>query len=303
MRWFIRRGSLVAASVFAFVPAALLAQSDSVGATLRGRVIDARTTRPMPSVVVVITAVGDTVGRAQTDTGGAFVVSTRRGGAAVVHFALTGYRTDSLSVDTAAASRPLRVAMTSAPGRAIAALAPTKVVASNGTTDFDRRVARHAGGVFITEADIEKRKPVRTTDLFRGLLGVSVRDSGGVLQLVSNRGTQMTFSAGATGRAGGAGRAAASSAGPARGAPSQVMFDDSSRGPTVDGRKCVLRIGVDGQLMDAAYSVDEIPVNSIRGIEVYIGAATIPVEFSTVQPDSPCGIVMVWTRNRPPRAP
>jgi len=296
----MRHGLAVAASMLASAPGILVAQTDSAGATLRGRVVDARTTRALPSVVVVITMVGDTIGRAQTDTGGIFAVSARRSAGAVVHFALLGYRTDSLTTDAATFATPLRVAMTAAAASTIAAVGPTKVMAS----DFDRRLARRTGGVFITEADIVKQQPVKTSDLFKTLLGISVRDSGGVLQLVSNRGLRASMSGGgggtpATGRsAGGRG----SSAAPGRGVPSQFPFADSTSGPPVDARKCVLRVGLDGHLMDAAFSVDEIPVNSIHGIEAYIGSATIPIEFSTSQSDAPCGIVMIWTRSQA-RAP
>ncbi len=254
---------------------------------------------------MVVTVGGDTIGRAQTDTGGTFALSTRATTRPVFHFALAGYRTDSLAGDAATSASPLHVAMTSTSTNTIATLGPTKVVASNGTTDFDRRVARHTGGVFITEADIAKRQPVRTSDLFKTILGVSVRDSGGVLQLVSNRGLRASLSGTATTPGtGGRGTANVRGAPPTgRGAPAQFTFDDSSKGPSVDGRKCVLRVGLDGQLMDPSFSVDEIPVNSIRGIEAYLGAATIPIEFSTVQPDAPCGVVMIWTRNQGPRAP
>ena len=304
MRWLTRRGFLVAALVLVCVPASLLAQSDSAGGTVRGRVIDARTTRPLPSVVVVITVSRDTIARAQTDTGGAFTVSVRRIASAVVHFALAGYRSDSLTPDVATFSTPLRVAMTST-SNTVASLGPTKVLASNGATDFDRRLAKHNGGVFITETDIAKQQPVHTSDLFKTILGVSVRDSGGVLQLVSNRGPRASLSGGvmtpSTGRSTASSRGTSSPPGTARGAPPQI--DDESTGPAVDGRKCVLRVVVDGQLMDRSFSVDDVPVGAVRGIEAYLGAATIPIEFSTVQPDAPCGIVMIWTRNQGPRAP
>ncbi|HEV8449771.1 MAG TPA: hypothetical protein VGQ44_23310 [Gemmatimonadaceae bacterium] len=305
MRCFTRRDRLAAATMLALVPAIGFAQGDSTRATMHGRVIDARTTRPLPSVVVIMTAGSDTIGRAQTDTGGAFVVSARTAPRPVLHFVLAGYRTDSLATDATVGASPLRVAMTSTSSGTVATLGPTKVVASNGTTDFDRRAARHVGGVFITEADIAKRQPVRTSDLFKTILGVSVRDSGGVLQLVSNRGLRASLSGTATTPGtGGRGVANVKGAPPVgRGVPSQFVFDDSSRGPAVDGRKCVLRVGLDGQLMDPSFSVDEVPVGSIRGIEAYVGTATIPIEFSSVQPDAPCGIVMIWTRTQGPRAP
>ena len=302
MRWFKRVD--VAAAVIAFGSTALSAQVDSASGALRGRIIDARTTQGIPSVVVVLTLAGDTIGRAQSDSGGAFVIRARPATQVVAHFTRIGYRADSAQTSIGGPSNPLRVAMTPLGTQTIASLGPTRIVAAHGTTDFDRRVARHSGGVFITEADIEKRRPVHTSDLFRGLLGVSVRDSDGVQQLVSNRGIQSTMtptSAPAT-----AGRPVVAP-NVARGAtppsPTSGATDDGSRAPSVNGKKCVLRIGVDGQLMDEMYSLDEIPVNAVRGVEAYLGPATIPVEFSTIGPQAPCGIVMIWTRNRRPSAP
>lgn len=301
MRCFKRVDLTVAAVVIAFGSTTLSAQVDSTNGALRGRIIDARSTRAIPSVVVVLTLAGDTIGRAQSDSGGAFVIRARPATRVVAHFARIGYRADSAQTEIGGASGPLRVAMTPLGTQTIASLGPTKIVATNGTTDFDRRVARHVGGVFITEAEIEKRRPVRTSDLFRALLGVSVRDSDGVQQLVSNRTVQsastIPTSAGRAVVAPKAGRGA-----PPATAPSGTT-DDGARGPSVDGRKCVLRIGVDGQLMDQSFSIDEIPVGAVRGVEAYLGPATIPVEFSTLGPDAPCGIVMVWTRDGRPRAP
>ena len=303
MWWFKRADLAAAAAVIAFGSTALSAQIDSANGALRGRVIDARTTQAIPAVVVILTLASDTLGRAQSDSGGAFTIRARRATQVVAHFTRIGYRADSMQTEIGAGN-PLRIAMTPLGTQTVASLGPTKVVATNGTTDFDRRVARHSGGVFITEADIEKRRPVRTSDLFRGLLGISVRDTDGVQQLVSNRGVRsnITTSSAPTN----VGRPVTTLP-PARGAPPpsspSSSTDDGSRGPIVDGRKCVLRIGVDGQLMDQSFSIDEIPVDAVRGIEAYLGPATIPVEFSTMGPDAPCGVVMVWMRYGKPRAP
>jgi hypothetical protein len=49
--------------------------------------------------------------------------------------------------------------------------------------------------------------------------------------------------------------------------------------------------------MPPDYSIDDVRPVDVRGIELYLGAATLPVEFSSVQPDAPCGIVMIWTKS------
>jgi hypothetical protein len=66
--------------------------------------------------------------------------------------------------------------------------------------------------------------------------------------------------------------------------------------PSTNARLCVLRIGTDGRLMPADFSIDELRPEDVMGIEVYLGAATIPTEFSGVSHDAPCGMIMVWTK-------
>jgi hypothetical protein len=51
--------------------------------------------------------------------------------------------------------------------------------------------------------------------------------------------------------------------------------------------------------MPTEFSVDEIRPEDIMGIEIYQGAATMPAEFSSVQHDAPCGLVMIWTKVGP----
>jgi hypothetical protein len=57
-----------------------------------------------------------------------------------------------------------------------------------------------------------------------------------------------------------------------------------------------MAVGVDGQLKEWGFSVDEITPNEIHGIEVYSGPSTMPREFATLRPDGYCGLVMIWTR-------
>jgi hypothetical protein len=156
-------------------------------------------------------------------------------------------------------------------------LAPVVVRDTAARSGFERRARRNSGGTYIRAEEIEKRKPVRTSDLFRSYPGVRIDDSSGVTQLVSLRGTRQTQEAGR----------------------SVALGRDSLRAPSSNARRCVLRLAMDGHLMPADFSVNDVRPEEVMGIEIYLGAATIPVEFSSVQQDSPCGLVMLWTKMGP----
>ena len=251
------------------IACALLGQSPT-GPVLRGRVVDARTAAPLRDVGITITAGVDTVARGLTDSTGAFQVATRSG-PLVVHFVRLGFRRDS--IPTTVGEYPLRVAMV--PATTVAStLSPVIVRDSAAKTAFERRARRGSGGKYIRADDIAKQKPVRTSDLFRTFPGVRIDDSSGVRQLVSVRSTRQ--------------------------APEQsrtmVLGRDTIHTPASNALRCVLRIGMDGHLMPTDFSVDDVRPEEVQGIEIYLGAATIPVEFSSVQRDAPCGLVMVWTK-------
>jgi hypothetical protein len=65
---------------------------------------------------------------------------------------------------------------------------------------------------------------------------------------------------------------------------------------TATVQRCTLRVGLDGHMMDDAFSVDDVPLTTIHGIEVYLGASTTPIEFSAPNRGTPCGVIMIWTR-------
>jgi hypothetical protein len=240
---------------------------------LRGRVIDARTAAPLRDVNVTITSGRDTLGRARTDSSGAFQSAVSSVAASViVHFNRIGYRIDSLATP-ARLELPLRVAMSSAAAATTNTLAAV-VVRDTARSGFDRRARRNSGGAFIRLADIERKKPVRTSDLFRTFPGVRIEDSSGVTVLVSARSTRQNSPS----------------------ARKTVSGTDALVSTPGGATHCVLRIGTDGRLMPSDFSVDDIRPSDVKGIEVYLGPATIPTEFSSVQPDAPCGLVMIWTK-------
>jgi len=269
-------------------PAALAAQ-DSTATTpvVRGRVIDARTQAAVPDAAVALTARRDTLGTAHTDAAGFFTATLRAGAAGtasalVAHFARAGYRGDSLALDTTATAAPLAVAMTPAAGTvasaaAAVALRPARIVASAASQIAER--ARRAGGTYIGAAEIARRAPSRTADLFRGVSGVALQDDGGRTRLASTRRVEMR-------QTGLAPAAAADSVDPLEGV----------KLPGGGGTSCVLRVGLDGQLMSEDFSVDDVPVSDVAAIEIYRGAASVPVALSTARGSTKCGAVMIWTR-------
>lgn len=265
----VRLAACVAVSLLATHRA--IAQSGEPAPVVRGRVIDARTALPMRDVNIVITSGSDTLGRTRSDSVGAFQSIVGAATTVVVHFSRIGYRADSIT-SAAGAEFPLRVAMasTNAVANALAAV----VVRDTARTSFERRARRNAGGSFIRQDEIEKRKPVRTSDLFRALPGVRIDDSSGVTQLVSIRSTRQT----------------------APTSRQMTLGGETVNIPSTNAKRCVLRIGVNGRLMMQDFSVDDVRPMEVAGIEVYLGAATIPTEFSNVQRDAPCGIIMIWTK-------
>lgn len=243
----------------------------------------------MPRVSVLLTNGRDTVGRGSSDTTGAFTIAVAHPGSAVAHFERTGYRTDSIAAELTMEIRPpLHVAMLSLRPSVVATLNAQKVIAAKGTDGFTRRAARHNGGAFITQDQLERSGAVRTSDAFRLITGIVVRDSGGVTQVISSRGLRPTFS--------GINAAIAVGPGTERSGAKLAPFSQDSTNASAS-RRCALRVGLDGRMMDPAFSVNDVPVRDIRGIEVYVGPASIPVEFSSVAAGADCGLVMIWTRS------
>jgi len=239
--------------------------------TLRGRVVDARTALPLAEVAIVVTAGRDTVGRARSDSAGEFEAPIATAASIVAHFVHIGFRPHSIAATIG--DIPLRVAMV--PARSPTNLA-AMVVRDTAISGFEKRARRNAGGVFLRLADIEKAKAVRTSDLFRSMPGVSVQlDSAGLLRVFSQRTARPALPKS---------RATVTSQG------------DTIVAPASDARRCAIRIGVDGRLMPPDFTVDDLRPSDIAAIEAYVGAATVPVEFSSVQRDAPCGILMLWTR-------
>jgi hypothetical protein len=119
-------------------------------------------------------------------------------------------------------------------------------------------------GQFITHQDIEKLNTFYPSDAFRRLPGirfVSIGSGYGV-RFMSSIGMRSTST-----RIGGSGT-----------------------------QDCIPTIWVDGTPAPGM-EIDEIRAQDIHGIEVYRGAATVPVQFAKAGLTQ-CGAIVVWTRRK-----
>ena len=120
-------------------------------------------------------------------------------------------------------------------------------------------------GVFITRAEIERRHPGQTADLFHGVMGIRVISRG-------TEGTRLV-----SGRAG---------------------ISASPRANSAASNACTMQYYVDGIFMTpGTFSVDEIVPAQLEAIEIFRGPSEIPARFR--QRETGCGLVVIWTREPP----
>ena len=120
--------------------------------------------------------------------------------------------------------------------------------------DFQRR--RDLGfGHFLTAEEIDRRRPMYTSDVLRMIPGLWVQSAAGRSVI------------------------------------------------RIRGATCAPFVWLDGAPASAGYlDVDMFPPNSLAGIEVYSGVATVPVELRGTSGEGSCGVIALWSRVPEPRA-
>lgn len=152
---------------------------------------------------------------------------------------------------------------------------------------FERRRLLKQGSVtFFLGEDIRKRGTIRLTDALRRAHGVSIVESDNGDKLVASSRTQLPSGGGFLVR------------GVAKRQPGSTSPNGGGASTTAGLAPCVMPVAVDGHLKEKSFTVDEISVTDVHGIEVYPGAASLPAEFGSIKPDGWCGLVMIWTRAR-----
>lgn len=130
--------------------------------------------------------------------------------------------------------------------------------------EFEMRRLRGEASSTITREEIVRRNPISLSQMLRGKSGIRIADSLGSIVAVSRRGAK----------------------------PSRAPRDPFGM---VD---CVLRVTVDGITQPALTNLDATLPQEIYGVEIYNGAARLPVQFGGLRTDNWCGLIAIYTRDR-----
>lgn len=68
-------------------------------------------------------------------------------------------------------------------------------------------------------------------------------------------------------------------------------------GVRLRGAKCPPHVWIDGTPAGVAeFNLDAIPPQTVEGVEIYSGVATVPAELMAGRARGQCGVIVVWTR-------
>lgn len=73
-------------------------------------------------------------------------------------------------------------------------------------------------------------------------------------------------------------------------------------GASAGRRNCPPMMWLDGQRAPGM-ELDEVSLQDIEAIEIYVGPSTTPSQFSAFASSSTCGTIVIWTRPPPPSRP
>lgn len=233
---------------------------------IAGRVIADDSELPLSEVTVTArSTTGRFLRQVQTDEEGRFSFIVQRVGAVVIRANHDSYQASTAPTLYFEEHNAFDVEIRLNPK--VVLLAPLEVVsrsidASPFLDNFRERVRRGLG-VYITRAEIDRRRPMYVTDLLRDVPGVTLQGAGSGTRPV----VQMARAAG-------------------RACPTRIFVDGLLLNPTM--------MTSSGPRADIFRIDDVVAPASVEGIEVYRGSSTVPPEFLTS--DAQCGVIAIWTR-------
>ncbi len=187
-------------------------------------------------------------------------------------------------------------------------LDPLRVTAERSATAlrggfYDR--LKRGQGLYVTRADLERTKPSRFVDVFRGVAGIRLISAPGGeklqmagtsplrFNLKGRTGTEITRSELNSMRV---------NEGSTRGSQGCAIGDAAAPGDTIASARdaigdCPVLYYLDGIAFQPTWNgiiSNEVPVNSLEGIEIYRRMSEVPGQFRRAGAD--CGVVLIWTR-------
>jgi hypothetical protein len=229
---------------------------------IAGTVVEDSTKVPLPgAAVTVLRPEGEALGTAQADSLGRFRIPLDSAGRFRLRVEQPGYRTvnsDTVSVeDEEVLTVELRMARQAVP------LEPLVVITrvDRRITAFYDRVRRGGFGHYLTRADIERRRGMRTTELIRFMPGVRVVQVSGC-----------------------------------RGCMAENIIFLRGAGPG-GSNECSPTVLIDGMEIrqDIISPLDALVMaEDLEGVEVYTDPGAAPADFAGVRNN--CGVVALWTR-------
>jgi len=212
---------------------------------------------PIADALVTVTAAGvDHVAR--TDSAGAARLLGLAPGAVTLRVRRIGYAEGTVRGDVRRGDNEMAITVR---GSTVTLKTVTVTAARDVPSrlaDVDARIARGEPSAVVTRADIEKRNPIKLTQMLRGVAGLRLADSLGTLLPVSTRGAKLL-----------------------------------REGLLVP---CVMRVMIDGVVMPAYFEIDQMVPVDVHAVEVFFGAARVPPQFGGTRTDQWCGLIAVWTR-------
>ena len=157
--------------------------------TIDGTVLQDSTRTPVPNVRVEVIAGPGAPATVTTDSAGVFRLTPRPGGTVVLRLRHPSYTAiDSVSLTVGSGERlEVEFRMGSSP----IALEPliVRARADEGVSGFRDRLERGGFGRFVGREEIDRRRPIRTSELLRAMAGVRVEQRGAGTSYIVMRGS------------------------------------------------------------------------------------------------------------------
>ena len=246
----------------------LIVAATSSAQTIRGTVISRSTQQPVPQVMVsLVQSDGAVVRGLTTDGSGQYIFEVPATGEHRIRaerFGFHTYLSDVLQIASSGSRLNVQLQDSVIPISPVTVPAEmrSKRLASVGL--YER--AQGGNGTFILRDEIEKRQPLKITDLLQGRAGIRVVAMSRAASALA-RDIVMRSGAGVIGR----------------------------------GRYCLPRVYLDGALIRMGGSeppviaLDEVAKpEDIEGVELYKTPSQVPPQYGGSS--SACGVVLIWTR-------